>query len=200
MNRWFHTDTGHDLVATLELTCEFLLQCETDERYWKWFVMALHSAAQNTASLALENGNGYLVQKPGTALRMQQAHACGGAPVEPHMDNFLKLIKRSLEKSNLRGAANPLPENGILAALKSVDDLRDGFAHFNVKSWAIEVSLILECAMAVAKYIDNYTVRTPAILWSDCVLQARAESAVTKLGSQLLIKNRMVSELPPVRW
>jgi hypothetical protein len=99
------------------------------------------------------------------------------------MDNFLKLIRKSLEKSNLRSLAVPLEDDGHIAALESLDELRDAFAHFNVKSWSIEIMLILECASVAATYIEHYTVSTAAILWRDEAHQKLAATAVRKLQS-----------------
>lgn len=185
MSDFFRTDTAQDLVETLELAHEFLNQCDDDGRYWKWFIHAMHSAAQSTASLALENGNGFLVQKPGVAQSMLKAHTNNSSPVSPHMDNFLKLIRKSLDKVNLRGSAVPLKDTGHIAALDSLDELRDGFAHFNVKSWSIEIMLILERASMAATYIEHYTTGTAAILWRDEEQQKSAATSVGKL--QILI-------------
>lgn len=87
MQDYVRTNTAHDLVSTLELAHVFLQSAVQDDRYWKWTIFAFHSAAQSTAALALENGNGFLVQKPKTMERMLESHATGGPAVEPFMDN-----------------------------------------------------------------------------------------------------------------
>lgn len=183
MNHYFRTDTTQDLVETLELAHEFLKQCEDDGRYWKWFIHAMHSATQSTAFLALENGNGFLVQKPRVAQDMLRAHTNNSSPVSPHMDNFIKLIRKSLDKLNLRGSAVPLEDDGHTAALESLDELRDEFTHFNVKSWSVEIMFILDLSSIAASYIEHYTVRTPAILWRDEAHQNIAATAVRDLHS-----------------
>lgn len=186
MNEYLRTDTAEDLVATLELATVFLLQSRTDERYCKWFIQALHSAVQSTAALALENGNGFLVQKPGTAQRMLEAHAKDIGAVEPNMDNFDRLIKKSLDKANVRGSAVPLEDHGHCVGLASLNKLRDGFVHFNVKSWSIEFALILDLARFSSSYIEHYTVLTSAILWHEESHQQRAYIAVEHLKTGIL--------------
>lgn len=180
MQHYVRTDTAHDLVSTLELAHVFLQGALEDDRYWKWTIFAFHSAAQSTAALALENGNGFLVQKPKTMEMMLQSHAIGGAAVQPFMDNFERLISKSLNRSNLRAEAVPLEERGHVAALNSLDELRDEFAHFNVKSWSIERAHILECLRVALEYVRHYTCLTPAILWHEQLLQPRAETAIAR--------------------
>jgi len=185
MNEYFHTDTAEDLVATLELACEFLAKSYNDERYWKWFITSIHSVAQSAASLVLEDGNGFLVQKPGVMQRMLEAHANGTAPVAPHMDNFMRLIEKTLVKENLRGSVEPLQDGGHTKSLQSLDDLRDGFAHFNVKSWSIEILLILESAAKAVDFVEHYICTTSAILWHDEQHQGRAAIAIESLKTEL---------------
>jgi hypothetical protein len=167
MTEYLRTDTADDLVSTLEVAVEFLARARADDRYWKWLVLAIHAAAQSTSALALEGGSGFLVQKPSVMKRMLAAHESPSEPVEPHMDNFLRLIEKSLVKGNLRSNAEPLLDEGHLQSLRSLDELRDGLVHFNVKSWSIEKLLIVECASRALAFVLHYAYKTPAILWHD---------------------------------
>lgn len=180
MQDYVRTDTAHDLVSTLELAPVFLQRAFEDDRYWKWTIFAFHSAAQSTAALALENGNRFLVQKPKTMERMLQAHAAGGPAVARFMDNFERLISKSLDRANLRAEAVPLEDHGHVAALNSLDELRDEFAHFNVKSWSIERAHILEYLRLALEYVRHYTCLMHAVLWHEELLQPRAEAALTR--------------------
>jgi hypothetical protein len=188
MSKYFRTDTSLDLIETLELTSEFLNQSEADERYWKWYINALHSAVQSTASLAIENGNGFLVQKPKIATQMMKADTKTFNSVSPCMDTFINLVRKSLDKSNLRDSAVPLEVDSCIAALTSMNELRNEFTHFNVKSWSIEFMLILEKSAVAANYIEHFTVRTPAILWHDEEHQQRAAISVEKLRSLIHLR------------
>jgi hypothetical protein len=181
MDEYVRTDTAEDLAATLELAGEFISKSRDDQRYWKWLIAAMHSGVQSAASLALERGNGFLVQKPAVMQRMLDAHAKGTEPVTPHMDNFSRLIEKALLQQNLRCNAAPLKDCGHVNALRSLDELRDGFAHFNVKSWSIETMHILECATKALEFIDHYACITPAILWHDELHQSRVKQAICSL-------------------
>jgi hypothetical protein len=155
MQDYIRTDTAQDLVTTLELAQTFLERSFEDDRYWKWAILSFHSAAQSTAALALESGDGFLVQTPGTMQRMLEAHRTEAPAVAPFMDNFERLIAKSLRKEHLRAAASPLKEKGHVLALNSLDELRDEFIHFNVKSWSIERAHILACLGSALQYVGH---------------------------------------------
>ena len=145
---YVRTDTAEDAVSSLELAADFLERAGADDRYWKWFVIALHSGVQSMFALTLEAGNGFLVQKPGVMNAMLAAHESGKDAPQPHMDNFLNLYKKVQRAENLRSTdCLPVESSPRLDhAHKSLDDLRDNFLHFNTKSWSIEREFILESA------------------------------------------------------
>ena len=91
---YVRTDTAEDAVSSLELAADFLERAVADDRYWKWFVVALHSGVQSMFALTLEAGNGFLVQKPGVMIAMLAAHESGKEVPQPHTDNFLNLYKK----------------------------------------------------------------------------------------------------------
>jgi hypothetical protein len=95
------------------------------------------------------------------------------------------LIEKTFDKANLRGNAEPLRDNGHTKALQSLDELRDGFAHFNVKSWSIETLFILENASMALDFIHHYNCATPAVLWHEVQHQQRAALAISSLKSKV---------------
>ncbi|MFZ2307237.1 MAG: hypothetical protein WAW73_09675 [Rhodoferax sp.] len=185
MEYYIRTDTSNDLVSTLELALEFLVKASTDDRYWKWVVYAFHSAVQSTAALALEGGNGFLVQKPDTMRRMLAAPASPSGPVEPHMDNFGRLINKTITQANLYPGAIALQDSDLVRVLESLDELRDEFVHFNVKSWSIERAHLFRCLIGALEYIHHYICVTPAFLWHEDAIQLRARSATLNLRDRL---------------
>lgn len=185
MNDYVRTDTTEDFVATLEVAIEFLERADADDRYWKWFIYAIHSSVQSTLALVLDNGNGFLVQKPSVMKRMLEAHASGDAPINHHMDNFQRLVEKSFKRHNLRANAAPMEDDGHTDALSSLDELRDDFVHFNVKSWSIERLHIIQCSCKALSFIDYYVNNTHAILWYEDSHYLRARVAIKVLAAKL---------------
>jgi hypothetical protein len=184
---YIRTDTAEDAVSSLELASEFLANARDDARYWKWFVVALHSGIQSVFVLALKGTDGLLVQKPGVALAMLAAFEGKSMPPAPHMDNFLKLYKKLQHHGNLRSAdAKPLDESPEQEeALRALDELRDEFLHFNTKSWSIQQELVTMRSRACLPVVSFLLVESRAIVWYESELESRAQAAIIKLQDGL---------------
>jgi transcriptional regulator with XRE-family HTH domain len=184
---YVRTDTAEDAISSLEVAAEFYERAMTDERYWKWFVVALHAGIQSLFALALDGGNGLLVQKAGVAALTLAAYEQGSTPPEPHMDNFMRLYKRLQVQSNLRfTSAQPLSESPQSErALEGLNSLRDEFLHFNTKSWSVERALVQARAQESVKVAEFIVLESAAILWYGEAKKERAYAAIRKL-TQLL--------------
>jgi hypothetical protein len=184
---YLRTDSLEDAISSLELASVFYDHAQSDERYWKWFVVAVHSATQGCFALSLSSSPGLLVQKPGVATRILAAiEARTDIPV-PHMDNFLRLYAKLQSEGNL-GASDSLPLPSSVEqeeGLKSLDELRDEFLHFNTKSWSIEFALIELAARAGLEVSRSLLFRSNTIRMFDDDAKQRADFAVTALAQRL---------------
>jgi hypothetical protein len=185
MNHQIETSLSEDVLENLELAHDFLCRSQFDDRYWKWFIQALHSSAQGAAAMALDRGDGFLVQKPCVMKEMLAAHDAKATPVEPYMDSFLGLIQKSLIGSNLRSSAVPLEDRGHVAALKFVKEQRDLFVHFNDSGHEVDLAQVLNAAILVVLYIEHYAILTPAILWYEESYEQRSAAAIENLKEQI---------------
>lgn len=184
---YVRTDTAEDAVSSFEVASDFYARALADDRYWKWFVVAVHAGVQGAFALALDGGNELLVQKPGVAKATLAAYEQGSEIPESHMDNFMRLYRKLHAKENLRSSsAQPLPESPQNElALERLNALRDDFIHFNTKSWSIERALIearVRGSLEVAQFV---LVESEAVLWYDDSLKKRAHGALTRLSEQL---------------
>ena len=181
------TDTAEDAVSSFELASVFLCSAKSDERYWKWFVIACHAGVQGAFALVLERGEGLLVQKPGVMQRTLEAAASGAFPPQPHMDNFLRLYQKVQLRANFRSLdVQPIiasPERD--SALSSLDQLRDEFLHFNVKSWSIEVALIRRATGECVSMVQFLINQPSSVVWHEVSHEHRIKSALALLHGQL---------------
>lgn len=135
----FSIDAKDDALTSLKLANEFFQRAKNDIQYWKWFILTLHSGVQGLFALALENGNGFLVQKPEVMKRILAVHD-GKEALDPdknywHMDNFMRLYEKLKRKENLRFSDSvPIPPEEFDDAVKKLDWLRDTLVHFNVNT------------------------------------------------------------------
>lgn len=187
-SEYFRTDTEHDAVFSLVAASDFLAIADKKPHYWRWVVLAVHSAVQGSLALALTNGNIFHVQKPGVASRMLAALKSKGQGLnfpDPHMDNFLRLYAKAKQVDFLRSGATPLPtDERHERALVSLDEMRDEFTHFNSKSWSIEIAHIAETA-AVACEVIEHVFKSRSVLWHSDELEAEASRALGALKAAL---------------
>lgn len=180
----FEISTASDTADSVETAFSFLELAKTDDRYWKWFVFAVHATIQNTFTLLLENGNGFLVQKTKTMEKMLKAHASGSAPVPQSMDYFMDLYTKVLRRENLRSGTTP-PDERHREALFNLNEIRNSFAHFNVKTWYVERQL-LTCRAATSLDIVTFFLAQPqSILWHDESVKHRFVNGVNLLSKAL---------------
>lgn len=184
---YVRTDTAEDAVSSFEIASDFYARALADDRYWKWFILAVHSGVQGAFALALDGGNGLLVQKPNVAKATLTAYEQGRETPESHMDNFMRLYRKLHAKENLRFAsAQPLPESRPNAlAVEGLNFLRDEFIHFNTKSWSVERALIETRVRGSLKVAQFVLIESEAVLWYGDGLKERANRALKKLSAQL---------------
>ena len=187
-SEYWRTDTEHDVAFALVAASDFLALAGKKPHYWRWFVLAMHAAVQGSLSLALTNGNIFHVQKPGVSSRMLAALESENQGLnfpDPHMDNFLRLYAKAKQVQYLRSGAIPLPaDERHERALISLDKMRDEFAHFNSKSWSIEIAYMTKTA-AIACEMVEYVFSSGAVLWHSDESEAEAARALESLKAAL---------------
>jgi len=98
------------------------------------------------------------------------------------MDNFLALYRKAGDRANLPAGSIPVPDiETHHKAMASLDELRDGFIHFNSKSWAIEKSLIIETSTTCCVVLRHLHTTGGAIRWHDEECAATAGDALGAL-------------------
>ena len=151
-SQYWYTDTESDAVGSLSAAADFLKIARENPDYWKWSVVALHSAVQGILVLSLHDGIGLLVQKPGRAKAMFAALQGEPGNLVPYMDNFMGLYRKAQDPINFSGRAPPVPADPDLqAAIEAFDQMRHDLLHFNSKGWSIHIPLLISrCRSALA--------------------------------------------------
>jgi hypothetical protein len=184
--RYLRLDTEHDAAYSLVAAAEFLTRADTASFYWKWFVLALHSAVQSSLALSLTNTDTVLVQKPGVSRKMLAAFDGKGPFPDPYMDNFLSLYAKAQKAENLPQGSIALPANSEQErAMASLDELRDEFVHFNSKSWSIEYALLVECPLSCCAVLGHLLTVSGAIRWHKPALATKTLRALVRIESAL---------------
>lgn len=174
-----------DAVISLDAAADFITRTTTHPHYWKWAVLALHSAMQGFLVLALRKGDGFLVQKPGHANQMIAAHDNQTRIPDQYMDNFNGLYKKAQDPGNFRSGAPALPTDPEFdLKIKVFDQMRNDFIHFNTKGWSISIVDLVthskRCIKVIQSMIDN-----GEILWHEELLSAEASLNLKKVKAAI---------------
>jgi hypothetical protein len=189
MPRYFETDMTEDALSSLELASHFYRAAQNDDRFWKWFVLALHSSMQGVFAMALDDGSSTLVQKPKNAEAMLSAFASGTSPPEPHMDNFQRLYRKLQSQTSLLVGRLSLPASKRHeAAIHGLDEIRDDFVHFNTKGWLVDLDLIESVARGSAEVLSFLLFKSNRVTWYEVNQSARASKAMSSLREALQIE------------
>lgn len=182
---YWHTDAESDAVGSLSAAADFLGKVASDPNYWKWSVVALHSAVQGLLALSLRQGNALLVQKPGRTKAILSALDGGPGSLEPYMDNFMGLYCKAQDPANFHGSPPPIPQDSSLkSAVEAFDQWRHDFLHFNSKSWGIDLQTLgsrCQSAFLVAELI----LKSGTIFWHSDDLAAASQTQLERLRQAL---------------
>lgn len=182
-----HTDHWADAVCSLEAADEFAARALTDERFWKWLLIALHSAVQGFMALALEQGNSLLVMRDDVRRKWLEAHEQGAAYPDDRMDYFLALYEKVKSDVVCRYVSSkkfaPGPSHDY--SMDKLNELRNGFIHFMPKAWAIELAGLPKVCLDALDVANFLGWESMTIIWHDVALRERAELARIKLRESL---------------
>lgn len=176
-----------DAVSSLEAADDFASRVSTDERFWKWLLIAVHSVVQGFMALALEQGNSLLVMKNEVRDKWLKAHESGAPYPEERMDYFLALYEKVKSDTVCRYVHSKkfVPGSSHDYSMGKINELRNDFIHFFPKSWSIQLAgLPTVCAdcLDVAQFLGWESM---TILWHDASLSERGQHASKQLRATL---------------
>lgn len=184
---FFSTDTQQDVVESLQTALEYSERVATDPGKWKWFVIALHSAAQGAMVLALERGNGLQALRTRSREQWLQAYEAKKELPEVYLNYFMELYE-----DVKTGAALPYVHSEKFqaqkhhdASMKKLNELRNKWIHFTPKTWSIEALWIARTSRPVLEVLSFLLTKSQAFFWHDPALADRARSLLESLSSKL---------------
>lgn len=137
-------DNKSDIVVSLKLIHLSLQQVNKDSDYWKWVIIALHSALQNAMILVLVAVNTALVYSPKSYKKWQEQNdqpKFNTGIQKYYMDYFLGLFLKLEKYSNSISPEDTSSwlDNSTKQYMEKLNSLRDEFLHFGYKSWKIKI-------------------------------------------------------------
>ena len=160
-NGYLNTDEVTDVICSLQLTLDALDSAKQNSLYWKWIILALHSAVQGAIVCNLS----------GTA----QLGACGKDSAKQwlcwHDDDdrsekispklwladprtMLKRLLGEEDRIESTGAKVIKMNQDQRNAFEMLCELRNGFVHFHPMSWSIELAGLPNMVSQILIFIE----------------------------------------------
>jgi hypothetical protein len=183
---YLEIDTESDSVDSLSAAVDFILRATDDSRYWKWVILALHSAAQGFLVLALRQDNDVLVQKNGTAMKMLAAYNEGSDFQDLYMDNFMGLYRKAQKAHNFHDGRPALSiDTDFDESIARFDQLRHALVHFNSTSRSISYELLVTRSEHCIRLIEAILVGN-SIFWHEEDNASKARKNLAKADAALI--------------
>jgi hypothetical protein len=182
--RWLKTDEYADVSTSLRKAADLVQHVASDITEWKWLLVTVHSATQGIFVLSLSAGNGLLTLKSSHAKAWLKAYETGAPwPQKLDLDYFVELYRKTKIHVFLRDTS---PTKLVATAehdkaIRRLNDLRNGFVHFGVQAWSIELAglptICLRC-LEIGRYLGW---QSGAVYWTSVRQSTRARRSLNSL-------------------
>lgn len=124
-----------------------------DNYFWRWVIIALHSAVQGFMVLAFRNKNENAIYDKKSTKKLYEADNEGGTrPSDLKLDSYLNLYKKVKQQLGFK------PQNEIEKNIKELNERRNEFIHFTPKGWSLKVDglpqICIDCAVLI-EFLDK---------------------------------------------
>ncbi len=131
-------DEIEDVLTSTDLLVDVLARFPTTPVYWKWAIIAAHSALQGAMVCALDDATGIAVMDKDTvkAILKWQNEPNAKYPEEEKLAYFPTILERFHQLVQKEG--RPISEQPIRDIEKLHHEFRNKFIHYTPGSWLIE--------------------------------------------------------------
>jgi hypothetical protein len=148
MKKYTTFDEIENVLASLDLltTIAPLVKRRNGRSLWKWMIVAAHDAIQGAIVCAIADTTGTSV------LRKKEAKAMLAwleDTNKPHPGEFLADFNTLLERAAITMAAQDSKD------IKKLHDLRNNFAHFTPKTWALQTAGLPRIVGAALRIVER---------------------------------------------
>ena len=132
-------DEIEDILSSLDLLALVVTRLDEEPSYWKWAIIATHSALQGAMVCALQDTVGVAVLTDGSAHKTLNWLETGeGAPPKEKLAHFDTLLERCRKTECMDDEPLKISETDVQDIISLHDHFRNNFSHFVPKGWSIE--------------------------------------------------------------
>ena len=160
MNAFLKTDQRQDVLSSLKMTITAMDLAQENLIYWKWVILALHSALQGAMVCHLNRSDGFGASKDVQVKKWYNWHDSGREGKEPVTqlatppDLFKWIADSSRNPGNEIWKPIEMTESRQ-SAFDQLHELRNPFTHFQPMLWSIEIAGLPKMVCELVEIIDE---------------------------------------------
>ena len=198
MHRFLRFDERQDAVFSLRFFRELLPKVRDNPQYWKWVMVALHSALQGFMVLALQGSDKLPIisdYKKARHIWAQYFLWLLGLRVEevnnlpaPHLKKFSELYECiKCEKLMCLSASSRafVPDGRHDESVKNLDEIRNQFIHFFPKFSSEDALEFITVASGCLEVISFIAFKSSNIIWHPPDLESETRELIFQLEDEL---------------
>ncbi|MBM3758522.1 MAG: hypothetical protein FJW38_31690 [Acidobacteria bacterium] len=191
--RWLRTDEYADVESSLKKAAATAALVDSDASEWKWLLVSVHAATQGMFVVSLAFGNGLLALKATHASAWCKAYQSGAPyPARLDLDYFLALYQKAKELlfsgklADSRFSATAEHD----AAIKKLNELRNGFVHFAPQGWSIELAGLPTVCLRCLELVEHLGWQSHVVAWRSLAQSKRTHRSLRRLRRRLCLLDR----------
>lgn len=135
MREYITFDRQLDALASLREFCLCAERASTDEKSWKYAIVAIHNALQGYICIALANGNGFQTWSERDMQKWLNAYRNETSLPNTKLDFFMDLYDKIFSDEGSLDRKN----------ISWLNDTRNSLIHFNVDSFGVHRDSAITC-------------------------------------------------------
>jgi hypothetical protein len=184
VTEWLRTDEKKEAFEAMKLARQLLDNVDANPYYWKWVIVAIHSAMQATMVLALTGSSQLRVLSEKSAKEVGERQ-----DAVRRLADFMELYKRVKHQDtmNLFVHSKPLEASREMDSSVSYlhSNLRNKFEHFLPGGWSIEIDDLPYVVQRCVSAISFLALESGNIFWVDNPSREDLQGLLTDITKKL---------------
>ena len=153
-DEYLYFDEIEDVLSSVDLLAMIVPLVDEQPSYWKWIIVAAHSALQGAMVCALAATSSIPALEKKSAEKMRKYLETGEGQPEQWLAKFDQLLERCRDGKCMSDKPLQLSAAQVSQLSKLNDHFRNEFIHFKPQGWYIERALLPQIILTTVEIVE----------------------------------------------